>query len=303
MNGLKVTAMALPPLYKYLDVQGAKLTLGNNTFRHAKPSTFNDVEDLAIKSIFPEEIDAALEKLASGFIDVILANLDEKPTCSEALAKKVAELQKIFKANPKAAEIVREEIRKTKLYDVDYWRERSKAFVEEINAFMQRYRVLCVTTKKDSEQMWEGYAEKHKGTVLRIVPNIEKDSKFQKFAPVHYHKERPSLYDNTMDFAKGSLFGDQEATKRAMLDKTIYSKTLKWKHENEYRLAIPLAEGEEDWTTLPYHPEEITELYLGMATTPENKAEIVGKAKALNPRIAVFQARRVGKDGFAFDAV
>ena len=24
--------MALPPLYKYLDVQGAKLTLGNNTF-------------------------------------------------------------------------------------------------------------------------------------------------------------------------------------------------------------------------------------------------------------------------------
>jgi hypothetical protein len=36
--------MALPPLYKYLDVQGAKLTLGNNTFRHAKPSTFNDVE-------------------------------------------------------------------------------------------------------------------------------------------------------------------------------------------------------------------------------------------------------------------
>jgi hypothetical protein len=33
--------MALPPLYKYLDVQGAKLTLGNRTFKHAKPSTFS----------------------------------------------------------------------------------------------------------------------------------------------------------------------------------------------------------------------------------------------------------------------
>ena len=44
--------MALPPLYKYLSVQGAKLTLGNNTFKHAKPSDFNDIEDLTIQSIF-----------------------------------------------------------------------------------------------------------------------------------------------------------------------------------------------------------------------------------------------------------
>jgi hypothetical protein len=106
-----------------------------------------------------------------------------------------------------------------------------------------------------------------------------------------------------MDFAKGSLFGDQAATKRLMLDKIIYSKTLKWKHESEYRLAIPLAEGEEDWTTLPYHPEEITELYLGMAMTPEDNIKIVGKAKALNPDIVVYQARRAGKDSFAFDVV
>ena len=211
------------------------------------------------------------------------------------------DIQKGPKANPGAAGVVREEMKKQKLYDVDYWRERSKLLVEEINAFMQGCRVLCVTTNKDSEQMWDGYAEKHKGIVLRIVPNVEKDSKFQLFAPVHYYKERPSLYDKTTDFAKGSLFGDQYATKRAMLDKIIYSKTLKWKHESEYRLAIPLAKGEEDWTTLPYHPEEITELYLGMAMTPEDKTEIVDMAKALNPDIVVYQARRVGKDGFAFD--
>ncbi len=194
-------------------------------------------------------------------------------------------------------------MKKQKLYDVGYWRQHSKAFVEDINAFMQTYRVLCVSTNKDSEPMWEGYAEKQKGIVLRIVPNLEKDSKFQKFAPVQYYEERPSLYDNTIDFATESLFGDQEAAKQAKLDKIIYSKTLKWEHESEYRLAIPLAKGEDDWTTLPYHPEEITELYLGMAMTPEDKAEIVDKAKALNPSMAVYQTRRVGKDGFAFDVV
>ena len=56
--------MALPPLYKYLDVQGAKLALGNRTFQHAKPSDFNDIEDLTIQSIFPEGVEAALTKLA-----------------------------------------------------------------------------------------------------------------------------------------------------------------------------------------------------------------------------------------------
>jgi hypothetical protein len=47
--------MALPPLYKYLNVEGAKLTLGNRTLKHAKPSDFNDTEDLTIQSIFPED--------------------------------------------------------------------------------------------------------------------------------------------------------------------------------------------------------------------------------------------------------
>jgi hypothetical protein len=40
--------MAQPPLYKYLDVQGAKLTLENKCFRHSKPSYFNDTEDFTV---------------------------------------------------------------------------------------------------------------------------------------------------------------------------------------------------------------------------------------------------------------
>ena len=43
---------------------------------------------------------------------------------------------------------------------------------------------------------------------------------------------------------------------------------------------------------LPYHPEEITELYLGLVMSKENKDEIIGKAKAVNPNIAIFQTSR-----------
>jgi hypothetical protein len=288
--------MALPPLYKYLDVQGAKLTLGNGTFKHAKPSDFNDIEDLTIQSIFPEDLETALTKLETGLTDVILKNLNELPTCANLqMRAKVALIQRTYRDNPKAADAVKERVKtdpKLKIFDVEDWRTRSADFIKEINQFMQGYRVLCVTTHKDSEKMWMGYAQNHEGIVLRIEPNVEKDSKFQRFFPVQYRASRPSLYDQTLAFLENALFGDQVATRRAMLDKIIYSKTLEWKHESEYRLVIPLRQGEREWNTMPYHPEEITELYLGLTMAKGNKDEIISKARAVNPNIAIFQASR-----------
>ena len=97
----------------------------------------------------------------------------------------------------------------------------------------------------------------------------------------------------------GSLFGDQESRRLAILEKIVYAKTLQWEHESEYRLVIPLRQGE-DWNTLPYHPEEITELYLGLAMSKESKEEIIGKAKAVNPNIAIFQTSRGANQTLTF---
>jgi hypothetical protein len=68
-------------------------------------------------------------------------------------------------------------------------------------------------------------------------------------------------------------------------------------------MAIPLGEGEEDYRTLPYDPEEISELYLGAAMTDADWQEIVGTAKALNPEIAVFQAKQDQEGRISFDGV
>ena len=287
--------MALPPLYKYLDVRGAKLTLGNGTFKHSKPSDFNDIEDLTVQSIFPEETEAALTKLSMGFTDMILRHLNDPPTCNSPLREKVALIQHAFRTRPQVAEVVKAEMNMAggkPIYDVEHMRERAKVFIKDINDMLQGYRVLCVTTHKESEKMWSKYAENHKGIALRIEPNVAKDSKFQLFRPVTYRQSRPSLYDDTLEFTASSLFGDQEAEKRAMLEKIVYSKTLPWQDEGEYRLAIPIRRSEPPWDTLTYHPEEITELYLGLAMTMEDRDEIVAMANARNPKIAVFQAIR-----------
>jgi len=298
--------MPLPPLYKYIDVEGAKLTLGNRTFKHAKPSDFNDTEDLTIQSIFPEELETALKTASQGMLDVILKHLDAAPTCASSMREELAAVQAELRADPGLAARMKAEIAKGALdgvYDVVHMRALAESTVKKVNEFMQGWRVLCVTTHKDSEKMWSSYAEKHKGIALRIEPAVGKDSKFQKFEPVVYRAKRPPLHEDTLDFVADGLFGDKDAQYKAIMEKIIYAKTLDWQHEGEYRLAIPLAPGEKPWNTLSYHPEEITELYLGAAMTDADKQDILGKARTVNPKIAVFQAKKDAQGRISFDAI
>jgi hypothetical protein len=296
--------MALPPLYKYLGVQGAKLTLGDRSFKHAKPSDFDDTEDLTIRSIFAEETEVALTRLSCEFTDVILRHLNDIPTCSSPMKEKVAVIQYVYRTNQNAADAVKAamaEEGRSSVYDMESMRASAQAFVTKINEFMQGNRVLCVSTRSDSEELWSDYAENHKGIALRIEPNLAKDSKFQLFRPVIYREKRPPLYDNAVEFMAASLFGDQEARLKAIVEKIIYTKTLKWEHQSEYRLVIPLRQNEEPWNTLKYHPEEITELYLGLSTVSVDEDEIVGLALAVNPNIKVFRAKRNTNGNLGFD--
>jgi len=166
-------------------------------------------------------------------------------------------------------------------------RARNAAFVDEINEFMQGYRVLCVTTLIDSKRMWDRYTQNGEGFAIRIVPNANKDSKFQLFKPVNYAVARPTLFEGAEAFLEGGIFGDAKQIREHSLHRVIYTKTLEWQYENEYRLVIPVI-GEADWNLMPYHPEEIAELYLGFNASPETKKEILGLATALNPEIQVF---------------
>jgi hypothetical protein len=201
-------------------------------------------------------------------------------------------LQYIFKANPEMAKYIKEEIAKGKapeIFNLEQMKKQNRGFVAEINLFMQGWRVLCLSTLNNSERMWTRYAKDHQGIVLRIVPNLGKDSKYQKLAPVIYRTARPSLYESAASFQEDSLFGDQQSRMKASLDSIIYSKTLDWEYESEYRLAIWLGHGEKDWNLLAYHPDEISELYLGAKAADQFKAKIVKLAQAVNPQIRIFQ--------------
>ncbi len=280
--------MELPPLYKFMDRNGARLTLGNGTFRHAKPSSFNDLEDLTIRSVFPEETEVALEILTKAIPEVIARNVQSEPTGDPDRRPMIKAIQGAIKANPKVLDVIRDELQAKPGYDLEAMRVRSESLVAEINDYMQEYRILCVTPALNSVRMWEEYADNGQGIALRIEGNLEKDSKFKLFRPVTYADQRPALYENTEQFIEDSLFGDREKVNAAIIGKIIYTKTREWEHEQEYRLSVPLGVGEEPWETLPYHPEEVTELHIGHSMPDADREEIVRLGESRNPNIKVF---------------
>ena len=138
-------------------------------------------------------------------------------------------------------------------------------------------------------KMWNVYAQQHEGIVLRILPNLEKNSKYALFRPVEYREKRPPLYDSAISFLEGGFFDDQVTRAKTLIDKIIYTKTVKWEYEKELRLVIPTRVGHE-WNVMPFHPEEIYELFLGGKINRDVRREVVDLAKSLNPQITIFQA-------------
>ncbi|MHB1516549.1 MAG: hypothetical protein ACYCVY_12800 [Acidiferrobacteraceae bacterium] len=65
--------------------------------------------------------------------------------------------------------------------------------------------------------------------------------------------------------------------------------------------AVPIGKNAKPWNTLPYYPEEITELNLGLAMEKSDIEDIVGKARTGNPDIAIFRAKRDGDGRLVFD--
>jgi hypothetical protein len=282
-----------PRLYKYLDVNGALLTLRNRTFKHSKPSELNDQADLTIESLFPEADESAMAAVWTNLTDVVVKNIDRPPTClDETLRNQVIQLQSAFRQNPAAAELIKAEVQKVPLsdiYDLEKMKERGVSHVKEINDFMRQFRILCVSEIPNSMRMWSRYAQRHEGVVLGIQPNLQKDSKLSLFRAVKYQEKRPPLHDDPISFLEFGLFGDRNEQSNMLMDKLIYAKTLEWEYEREQRLAIPILDGA-DWDVMPYHPEEITEVYLGAKMNDTVRNEIIALAIALNPKVGVFQA-------------
>lgn len=295
----------LPRLYKYLDPNGAILTLQNRCFRHAKPSDFEDDFDVTAVGVFRGNSEETATQFAEALPEVILKNLEKEVTFKaprlRALLNALIEHQR---NDPDTIKRFSENLSKIELFSVGHLDKVAKQHLKEINEYFQRYRILCVTHTNTSQLMWENYAKDHEGIVIEIEPNFEKCSKYQLFKKVHYEEEPPVLFPDVYGFLENALFAGQDERdefSKEVIERIIYTKTTDWAYEEEYRLAISLGTNEEDYNTLPYHPEELAKIYLGKNIDEGVRNRVVKTALTINRNVQIFQASLTEKGEFEFE--
>lgn len=140
---------ALPLLYKFQSIEGAKATLRTRSFRHAKPDTFNDEYDLRVQSFFPNDVKTTLKEISEGLFDVILEHTGEVPTCrSPKMAAEILAVQAWCRAKPETVKAFTSS-GGAEINDLDKVQAHATQMLGWINEFMQGYRVFCVSKHRD----------------------------------------------------------------------------------------------------------------------------------------------------------
>lgn len=159
--------------------------------------------------------------------------------------------------------------------------EKARDLLQEaIRIVLCRHPVACLAGTRRSILMWSLYADSHKGVCIHLSGRLEPLSTAW---PIIYRNDYPSL-DLTWT----------RMTPRAFTDVCILTKSVQWRHEQEYRLISPI-EGEKSEVTfvgevgtLP--TGSVAGLTLG-ALIPHKTADDLTKT-AIAHGLPVWRARR-----------
>ncbi len=293
------------PLYKYTTLQAAKAIIENSSLKLSIPQAFNDPFDILLEAALGAEIEDFLRDFMPAFFELVCGDLDY------SLLRPGPMRDKIILINSGLRNLSTEQLaeRRRKLiseppeaiWSVPSLRATNEQVVGIIRTMNSNEGIFCSSANKDSLLMWSHYADHHRGVVLELRPDIEKDSALLASRPVRYSNERPLLYRSARDFIEKSLFMSSEDSARAILEPLIYTKSTAWAYEAEYRLAIPrFVPFGRSAEYLPIYPRELAAIYFGCRMTATQRSELKQLAQSFNPDIR-FHRGVLAKREYALD--
>lgn len=132
---------------------------------------------------------------------------------------------------------------------------KNRTMEKIIEKFRKNTGICCFTTEKNNTLMWSHYADSHKGICVGF--DFSKDIN-------RYIQPRKVIY--TEDYPVAELFSENFFDN---FYQGLFTKSLQWKYENEYRAIQPVAN-----VCLPYSKECIVEIIMGCQISPQTKIEI-----------------------------
>lgn len=286
-------------IYKYVEQDGARKIISNCSLRFARPSEMNDPFDVYIEYLFNIEVKALLHEQKLHLLDLIATDPDSFAHRTKTDLQTARKLSIQINSLSDTEKIERRSIiSKLDFYELDSQMKMIGENLEiERQATISRLQgtgIFCATRNKKNLLMWAHYGQQHFGIVLGFRPDLARDSFLRLLEPVTYSDIRPTFYNFDSDWDSDVDDATKQRIGASINKKIIYTKSSHWAYEEELRLAIPneVKEGETA-SFIKFYPTELEEIYFGCRANESDKAEILGLAKQLNPKINAFTTRLV----------
>lgn len=208
-------------LYKYNSFSKHFLSnIKNNSLYFSKPENFNDPIDCGIQ----------LQKHISS--DVVLEDLKKSNRKFLSILKNKNlnnSTRNYFSILSNENSILLEKIKNGEFKDS--WHHTSPN-IDYLEKSIKSKGILCLSENNDNMLMWAHYANNHKGLCIGI--KREKNTRLSNnnfTLPVRYTQRLPLI--STIEYTDGD-----EKYKREILRTLIYSKSIDWAYEREWRSVI-----------------------------------------------------------------
>lgn len=276
-------------LYKYTSCSTAKIMLRNKIIRWNSPLNFNDIFEFNYSMGMDFDESKAVNLIAQKIATVIYD--DKIKLYDNGLRNpKLDYMRKYLRKDSYPIEHFVETIRPIAKELISKVKNIIKKEKERWGKDIKNYRILCFSEFNDSISMWERYANKHSGIVIRWKRIAEIDSPLYAAYPVIYSDEVPEFA--TFEYLIDIYIGLKPA--KPMIDELltlVTTKTTSWSDENEWRIvSTKRAFDSGMYEDVPFSPQEIDAVYLGCKISDVDKKDILVSIEDGFSHVSVYQA-------------
>lgn len=271
--------------YKYVSPEVAKLVVGNQKFRWSAPSLFNDPFDHRF-NFLDVDIEGFRQKFINRMEQVIFDG--DEPIFSGSKNGQMLHEMRLNRNN-----VPRKAFQEKAKELSDNFSESIKIILpivqQEIESFLSKSRVLCLTETNDNTLMWSHYGPSHTGAVFRLDISENMDINLSLAQPVEYKPEFPSIATEEEWIDKFLCVTELDLGQRYY--RAICTKSSEWAYEKEWRLSIFREENEPDgFGYLQYRKEVFGAIYLGLKMSHEDKRDIINLIERHLPQLEIWDA-------------
>ena len=229
------------------------------------------------------------------FFDFISGDIDYSQVRQNRLGARIVSLNKLWRtASKEKLDAIKAAIASSlvaEIFDFNVLQQNNQSLIDKIQNDFRGYGVFCTSKNKNSLLMWSHYADHHRGVVFEFIPDELRASALLISRPVKYMRERPLIYRTPEDLIRNAIMTPLLDSVKHMTESPIYTKSVEWEYEEEYRLIIPrfIPAGKTN-EMMCFYPEELIAVYFGCRIDEEQKKQLATLAKSINPKTQFYRA-------------